>query len=64
MTTPLLVLGGEQDAIYTVSDVHATAKAYGTQAMFIPDMGHSLALEPGWAAVAGHILSWLQERGL
>ena len=64
VTTPMLVLGGEQDAIYRVSDVHATAKAYGTQATFIPDMGHSMALEPEWATVAGRILSWLQERGL
>jgi hypothetical protein len=37
--TPLLVLGGEQDAIYRNSDVHATARAYGTEASFIPDMG-------------------------
>lgn len=64
VTTPILVLGGEQDAIYRVSDVHATAKAYGTQATFIPDMGHGMALEPKWATAAGRILSWLQERGL
>jgi pimeloyl-ACP methyl ester carboxylesterase len=64
ITTPLLVLGGERDAIYRGSDVHATAKTYGTRAAFIPDMGHEMMLEPGWATVAGHILSWLEERGL
>lgn len=64
VTTPLLVLGGESDAIYHPSDVHATARAYGTHATLIPQIGHSMALEPKWATVAGHILSWLTERGL
>jgi hypothetical protein len=51
------------DAIYHPCDVHATAKVYGTHATFIPQMGHSMALEPRWATVAGHILSWLIQRG-
>ena len=62
--TPLLVLGGEQDAIYRDSDVRATARAHGTEASFIPDMGHEMMLEPGWATVAERIRSWLTERGL
>jgi pimeloyl-ACP methyl ester carboxylesterase len=64
INTPLLVLGGEQDAIYRNSDVHATARAYGIEASFIPNMGHGLTLEPGWSTVADRILSWLGERGL
>lgn len=64
INTPLLVLGGERDAIYRNSDVRATANAYGVEARFIPDMGHGLTLEPGWQTVADHILSWLAERGL
>ncbi|GLE54599.1 alpha/beta hydrolase [Mycobacterium montefiorense] len=64
VTTPLLVLGGEQDAIYPASDVRRTAKAYNTQPTFISDMGHNVTLEPKWPTVAGHILSWLNERGL
>ncbi|WAC93880.1 alpha/beta hydrolase [Mycobacterium sp. Aquia_213] len=64
VTTPVLVLGGERDMIYRPSDVHATARAHGTQPILIPNMGHEMMLEPGWATAAGRILSWLQERGL
>jgi pimeloyl-ACP methyl ester carboxylesterase len=64
VTTPLLVLGGEHDAIYPPSVVRKTAKAYGTQATIIPGMGHSGSVEPTWATLAGHIASWLTDRGL
>ncbi|WP_445160153.1 alpha/beta hydrolase [Mycobacterium sp. Dal123C01] len=62
--TPLLVLGGERDAIYRDSDVRATAKAYRTEPSIFPNMGHEMMLEPGWETVAEHIVSWLTERGL
>jgi pimeloyl-ACP methyl ester carboxylesterase len=64
VTTPLLVLGGEQDATYRPADVRATARAYGTQATLVPEIGHEMMLEPGWETVAEHIVSWLTERGL
>lgn len=64
VTTPLLVLGAEQDGIYPPSDVRTTAKAYDTEASIFPSLGHEMMLEPGWEAVAERILSWLQERGL
>jgi pimeloyl-ACP methyl ester carboxylesterase len=64
ITTPLLVLGGEQDTTYPPSDVHATARAYGTQAALIPEIGHSMTVEPGWETVAERIACWLTERGL
>jgi pimeloyl-ACP methyl ester carboxylesterase len=63
ITTPLLVLG-EEDATYPPSDVRKTTRAYGTQAALIPEIGHSMTVEPGWETVAGHIASWLTERGL
>jgi pimeloyl-ACP methyl ester carboxylesterase len=64
VTTPLLVLGAEQDGAHTRKEVTATARAYGTQAEFFPDMGHDMMLEPGWAAVAERIDTWLSARGL
>lgn len=64
VTTPLLVLGGEQDATYLPSEVRATARAYGAQARLIPGIGHSITVEPGWETVAESIASWLTERGL
>jgi alpha-beta hydrolase superfamily lysophospholipase len=62
--TPLLVLGGEHDAIYPPSDVHATARAYRTEATLIPGIGHSMSVEPGWERAAERIATWLTERGL
>jgi hypothetical protein len=44
--------------------VHATARAYRTEAEFFPNMGHNMMLEPGWAAVAERIHNWLCARGL
>ncbi|HLI09669.1 MAG TPA: alpha/beta fold hydrolase [Ktedonobacteraceae bacterium] len=60
--TPMLVLGGAKDTIFTRKEVQATARAYHTQAVIFPDMAHDLMLEPGWQAVADHILNWLAER--
>lgn len=62
--TPLLVLGGGDDRSVTRSEVCATARAYGMLAEIMLGMGHDMMLEPRWEAVAGHIDSWLAERGL
>ncbi|MEO8814687.1 MAG: alpha/beta hydrolase [Mycobacterium sp.] len=64
ITTPLLVLGAEQDGAHTQKEVRATARAYHTEAEFFPDMGHNMMLEPGWLAVADRIHTWLGTRGL
>jgi pimeloyl-ACP methyl ester carboxylesterase len=64
VTVPLLVLGAEEDGAHTREEILATARAYGTEAEFFPDMGHNMMLEPGWAAVAERIDAWLSSRGL
>jgi hypothetical protein len=64
VTTPLLVLGAEFDGCVTQEEVHATARAYGTEAEFFPEMGHNMMLEPGWATVAERIHTWLSARAL
>ena len=40
------------------------ARAYCTEAVFFPNMGHNMMLEPGWAAVAERIHRWLGAQGL
>jgi hypothetical protein len=62
--TPLLVLGADNDGAHTRKEVLATARAYRTEAEFFPSMGHNMMLEPGWAAVAERIHTWLGTRGL
>lgn len=59
--TPVLVLGGEKDNIFTHKEVEATARAYHTQAKFFP-MAHDMMLEEGWQDVADTILVWLKEQ--
>lgn len=64
VTTPLLVLGAENDGAHTAEEIRATASAYRTEAEFFPDMGHNMMLEPGWPAVAERIHTWLGTHGL
>ena len=42
VTTPLLVLGAESDAVFSQDEVRKTASAYGTEAEFFPNMGHGI----------------------
>ena len=64
VTTPMLVLGAEEDAIFRPHEVRATAAAYHTEAIMFPGMAHDMMLEPGWQAVADTIIAWRAERGL
>jgi pimeloyl-ACP methyl ester carboxylesterase len=64
VTTPLLVLGAQNDEAHTAKEIRATARAYRTEAEFFPRMGHNMMLEPGWAAVAERIHTWLGTHGL
>jgi pimeloyl-ACP methyl ester carboxylesterase len=64
VSTPLLVLGAERDGCFTLKEVHATARAYRTEAEIFPGMGHDMMLDPGWAAVAERIHTWLGACGL
>ena len=64
VTTALLVLGALDDGAVAPKEVRATARAYRTEAEFFPDIGHDMMLEPGWAAVAERIHTWLGTQGL
>jgi pimeloyl-ACP methyl ester carboxylesterase len=61
---PMLVLGAGQDAVFSPAEVEATARAYHTQAVLFPEMGHDMMLDVGWQAVAGHIAGWLKDQRL
>jgi alpha-beta hydrolase superfamily lysophospholipase len=62
--TPMLVLGGEGDTIFTPAEVRATARAYQTEATIFPSMAHDMMVGIGWQNVADHIMRWLNERGV
>ena len=63
VTTPMLVLGGSDDAIFTVDEVKATARAYNTEPYFFP-MAHDMMLEDGWEQVAEKMIAWLEKLGV
>ncbi|MBI4631514.1 MAG: alpha/beta fold hydrolase [Chloroflexi bacterium] len=62
VTTPMLVLGAENDTIFPVNEVQATARAYRTTAEIFPNMAHDMMLEAGWQSVADRIIAWLREK--
>ena len=62
--TPMLILGAENDTIFTRAEEKATARAYNAQVEFFPNMAHDMMLEPGWQKVAERIVAWLKEKGL
>ncbi len=64
VTTPLLVMGAAQDAIFYPNEVEATARAYHTQATIFPNLAHDMMLDTGWQKVADQMIAWLAERGL
>ncbi|MBC8170531.1 MAG: alpha/beta fold hydrolase [Anaerolineae bacterium] len=64
VTVPMLVLGAENDMIFTQYEVRQTAKAYRTTAEFFPNMAHDMMVELGWQTVADRILAWLSEQKL
>lgn len=57
---PVLVMGGEVDAIFPSSLLPITARRWNAEALIIPDAGHMLMLEPQWSVAAAHIARWLQ----
>ncbi|WP_253867069.1 alpha/beta hydrolase [Mycobacterium asiaticum] len=64
INTPMLVMGGPNDQIYSARDIGRTAEAYRTYPVFIPHAGHDIMLEPGWSTAAETIESWLGQHGL
>lgn len=61
--TPMLVLGGENDVIFSMDEVRATARAYHTQPHFFP-MAHDMMLEAGWEQVAEKMVAWLEQQAI
>ena len=61
---PVLVVRALGDGAVTREEVRATARAYRTESVFFPGMGHNLMLEPDWETVAHRIDDWLITLGL
>ncbi|MDD3960199.1 MAG: alpha/beta hydrolase [Oscillospiraceae bacterium] len=64
INTPLLVLGAENDSVFSPKEAEKTAKAYDAQIRIMENMAHDMMLERDWRKVADHILDWLKDNGL
>jgi hypothetical protein len=62
--TPIALIVGDQDQVFSVRDTERTAGAYGLEPTVIPGAGHDLMLGPRWeksaAAVLGAIEGFLK----
>lgn len=59
--TPMLVLGGAKDALFSPREVEATARAYHTEAEIFPNVAHAMMLDPHWQTVAQRMVDWIKE---
>jgi pimeloyl-ACP methyl ester carboxylesterase len=56
---PVLVLGAEKDAIFSVATTRRIAAAYDVEPILFPNMAHDMMLEQGWERVADAIADWV-----
>jgi alpha-beta hydrolase superfamily lysophospholipase len=57
--TPVLVVGGEKDNIFTVEEQESTAKKYNAKSVIIKNEAHNLMMESGWKQTADVIDNWI-----
>lgn len=62
ISSPMLVLGAENDEVFRKDEVISTGKALGTKSEFFEGMGHDMMLEDGWQLVAQRITHWVEAR--
>ncbi len=60
VNTKTLVIGGEDDFLFTPKQMTNTAKKYNTQPVMFEGMGHDIMLDKGWENVAGKVHQWIQ----
>lgn len=58
---PMLVLGAENDALITKSEIESTAQKYNTEEKIIPGIAHDMMLESKWRDAAKAIIEWLEK---
>ena len=60
--TRMLVLGAEDDAIFSPAEIRRTGLGYGAQTEIVPGIAHDMMLDTRWEAVAERIAQWLDEQ--
>jgi len=57
--SPVLVIAGEKDVIFTVKEEKLTAEKYGAKSIVIKGQAHNLMMESAWQQVADGIDNWV-----
>jgi len=57
--SPVLVLAGERDAVFTLAEEKKTAAKYHAKFVTFKGQGHDLMLEPAWQQVADTVDRWI-----
>ncbi|MEL6191214.1 MAG: alpha/beta fold hydrolase, partial [Bacteroidota bacterium] len=58
---PMLVIGAEDDDIFTVKEIEETGRFYEAETIIFENMAHNLMLEKGQEEVAAYMLKWLEK---
>lgn len=57
---PMFVLGGTEDRLIRLDDLHATASWYGVEAEIVDGLSHTVMLDPDWRIAADRLIAWLE----
>jgi len=60
---PVLVVGGEADAVFPPAVLGFTAARWRAEVAVIPRAGHTLMLDAHWQAAAERIAAWIEQQG-
>jgi alpha-beta hydrolase superfamily lysophospholipase len=63
LAPPMLVMGGTDDRFIRKEDLWTTASWYGTSAQLLPNLSHTVMLDPDWKIAANTLLGWLEDLG-
>lgn len=61
VTSPVFVIGGEEDIVIAPRDAEATARAYNTTAKILPGVPHCMMLDASWRVAAEAVADILRE---
>lgn len=59
--SPILLISGEKNAVFTISEEDRTAKRYNTENLVIQNQAHNLMMESAWKQVADSIDNWITQ---
>lgn len=61
---PMLVIGAENDNIFTVDENKSTARKFGAELIILNDIAHDMMLDPNHKKAAKTIIDWLEKSEL